>query len=72
MATTPINTRDRGPITFFVVDPGGYVYADFGCQPGTLGVQICERGRTRGEPIRANAETLVAVARKWNRDRSRA
>lgn len=68
MATFTINTRDHGPITFFVRDTArgenrGYVYLG----TGTDGRQICAGGDYVGNTLMATVDTLESVARKWHR-----
>ena len=65
MASFTIKSRHHGDKTFFVPDTGGYVRLEIGRSHGTLGTQICEGGRFRGNTITADSDTLPAVARKW-------
>ena len=72
MATFTINTRNHGPVTFFVRDSAtagnsGYVYLESAGNRGTLGKQICAGGDFRGNCLTATVETLEKVARNWHR-----
>lgn len=69
MARFTIKTRDVGELDFWTPDEGGYVRLESPNRHGTLGTQICEGGGTRGSTLIANAETLPAVARRWNAQR---
>ena len=49
--------------------PGSsYIYADLNGQPGTLGRQICQGGRTMGSTIEYSGddkEQFKAICRRW-------
>lgn len=51
--------------------PGGeYIFADLNGQYGTLGVQICDGGRTLGDTIGYSGndqETFERICRHWYR-----
>lgn len=69
MARTIINTRDVGKLEFWAPDGGGYVRLEGPGRAGTLGLQICEGGGSIGSTLLADAKTLPAVARRWNKQR---
>lgn len=69
MARFTIKTRDAGTLEFWAPDGGGYVRLESPGYPGTLGRQICDGGGMMGNTLEADARSLPAVARSWNRQR---
>ena len=69
MKRITINTRNVGPLTFFVPDSGGYVRMESPGKSGTLGDQICDGGAFMGSTLRASENTLGTVARRWLKQR---
>ncbi|MFB6412790.1 hypothetical protein [Edwardsiella piscicida] len=63
-----ITSRKTGEaFTFWMPSDGGYVRRTFPDRPGTLGVQICDGGKTMGNTISATPETFEKVCRRWYR-----
>lgn len=67
MAYVTIHTKDKGHLSFFVPDSGGYVRLTTDSKPGTLGRQICYGGGFHGSTVSATPETLRETAYKWIR-----
>jgi hypothetical protein len=66
MTTLTINTRNHGPVDFFMQGAYGearYIYLG----NSTLGNQICANGSFGGETLRATPETFERECRKWHK-----
>ena len=65
-----ITSRKLGRTITFSIPGSSYIYADLNGQPGCLGQQVCQGGRTAGSTLSYSGDDYArfeAICRRWYR-----